>query len=274
MMDTKLIDSCPEDAARTLAAFAAAEEGIDTYLLIDTALAPTACARVLRRRPALASTLVFEGRYAVEALVDLSPRLLALPENADEHEAFFDDWLQRTRGLPMLSVIQSVLTLPALNAHLQAQLEAVDSHDRAYVLRWADTRSLSLLRDIFTPAQQARWMADITAWAWFDRAGAWTVMDGIPVVVDAVSTRPYRLDERQMEVIQASAMADTLLAYLHDNRQGLQIRGSLSSIHARILAQVERLRAQGDTLPTPAEATRHAVRDLLAAELIERGEIA
>lgn len=261
-MNHMLIDAYPEDAVTTLLAFVA---GQSAYLLIDQAQATAECAYVLRALPAVAFTRIFEGRYAGDDVADVSPLLLALPNTDAEREAFIRRWLRITTGLPMLSAIKTDQPLPVVNRHFQNQLEAAGPDDTAYILRWADTRCLALLRDVLTQSQQLRLMSTLTAWAWFDRGGHWVVMQGEPDSAEPTreATEPYRLDDAQIQAIQDASLADTLLRHLYHSRQGLVFRVTPSRVHASIEQTLMQLRDEYGALPPIAACSRPVVQALL-----------
>lgn len=269
-MERGLVNAYPDDAIGTCIAFAAIGTA---YLLVDQAMAPDACARLLRSRTATPSVRIFEGCYAGEDVNAVSPLLLAVPGEPAERENCIRRWLRVTDGLPMLSVIKSEQPLSAVNRHLQAQLEADDPDGTAYVLRWADIRSLTLLRAVLTDAQRARLMSGMRAWGWFGRDGTWTVMDA-PITSEAhtdATAEPYHLDAAQMDRIRAASMADSLLRYLCGTRQHVRVLATPARVHACIGVVLERLRGETGALPSVGECCRSAVAQLLSEGLVETG---
>nr|WP_269823228.1 DUF4123 domain-containing protein [Variovorax sp. IB41] len=211
------------------------------YALLDMAFAPELAPQLKQVASEQSRVSLYADLYSGPGLDAIAPVLLVLPANNDDRLSLLQRLLRLTSGKPMLSIIASDLPVEALALHLQQQMEAVTSDEKAWMLRLADTRSLHSLLEVFTPSQRERLLAGMSCWHYLGRDGKLVSVPG--TFSNTVSdTKPYELDNRQHQRLQRIALPDTLLFNIV-RRPDLfgQLHGQVSIAHACIEDALKRL---------------------------------
>ncbi|MDP9994645.1 hypothetical protein J2W28_005182 [Variovorax boronicumulans] len=216
------------------------------YALLDMAFASELAPQFKQAISEQSCVSLYADLYSGPDLDAIAPVLLALPSNDDDRLSLVQRLLHLTSGKPMLSIIASDLPVEALARHLQQQMEAVTSDERAWMLRFADTRSLHSLLEVFAPIQRERLMAGMSYWHYFGRDGQLVSVPGTSSHTMS-DTKPYELDDRQYQRLQRIALPDALLFNIV-RRPDLfgQLHGRVSTAHACIEEALKRLTAPVD----------------------------
>jgi hypothetical protein len=216
------------------------------YALLDMAFAPELASQLKQATSEQSHVSLYADLYSGPGLDAIAPVLLVLPANDDDRLSLVQRLLRLTSGKPMLSIIVSDLPIKALALHLQQQMEAVTSDEKAWMLRLADTRSLHSLLEVFTPFQRERLLAGIKHWHYLGRDGQIGSVSGTPLQVEP-DIKPYELDGHQHQRLQRLALPDALLFNI-ERRPDLfgQLHGRVSVAHACIKDALERMIATTD----------------------------
>ena len=146
--------------------------------------------------------------HADEETFALSPLLV---EYRPEHERTWLSLLQRTDGLPALSLIVTPESLSQL-AHRLGPWCIVDADGQPLALSFADTRVLPGLIATLTPGQWRQLCGPTRVWQYVARDGGWQALpvpDRAELAADNVV-----LDARQCAALIAAAEPDHLLFQL------------------------------------------------------------
>ena len=211
------------------------------YALLDMAFAPELASQLKQMVSVHPLVHLYADLYTGPGLDAIAPILLVLPANDHDRLPLLQRLLRLTSGKPMLSIIASEMPVEAFALHLQQQMEAVTSDEKAWVLRLADTRSLHTLLKVFTPIQRERLLAGIGHWYYLGRDGQLVSVSGTaPQAVPDIE--PYELEDRQHQQLQRLALSDALLFNIV-RRPDLfgQLHGRVSVAHACIEAALERM---------------------------------
>lgn len=126
------------------------------YALVDMGFSPTLREALAALNPDGAVIALYEGVYDGDGLLEISPCVTPLPDDAAHRAEVCAGLLRETDGRPMLSVLRAAHGLDALVAHLRGQMEARAADDEAFLVRFADTRCVPTWAGVLTPAQRAR----------------------------------------------------------------------------------------------------------------------
>ncbi len=205
-----------------------AQEPLDAQAMIDT-LAPLVDANGPLHWALLVDTVFDEGRQtrpaapdlvncfaeaggALADLASIAPCLVPL-ETSNEGPRRLTEWVHHAGARPMLGVLASRIDPYALARHW-APLHLVHMRDgERLLLRWADTRTASLLPQLLTRAQWQGLTAPLAHWFTFDRQGqpvrcAPQPGDAGPPVEAAPA--PWHFDDGQLQQCLDHAEADAL----------------------------------------------------------------
>lgn len=184
------------------------------YLLLDGAMTPDS----LSKKVVLADNKVewCEPLLGVENLRMLSPFLI------DLHKVFqIGGVLQKSltdvvNACPMhlhVSYFESDLAFAQMNNHLSEFIFFSDQDMQTYGLRFADCRISSLLPQVLTTQQWARFTGPMTTWKIHTRKGE---LIALPVNTSEGSPEDgyvFSLDENQIDELVQASEADALLAH-------------------------------------------------------------
>ncbi|MGJ7604395.1 DUF4123 domain-containing protein [Variovorax sp. LT1R20] len=238
----ELIDPPQHDSASLIQEQLAIEPiASGTYALLDMAFAPELASQLKQAPSEQPCVSLYANLYSGLGLDAIAPTLLVLPAKDSERLSLLQRLLRLTSGKPMLSIIASDLPFEMLALHLQQQMEAVTSDEKAWMLRLADTRSLHALLEVFTPLQRERLLAGMRCWHYPGRDGRLVSVPGTSSQT-ASSTKPYELDNHQHQRLQRMALPDALLFNIV-RRPDLfgQLHGRVSIAHACIEDALKRL---------------------------------
>lgn len=126
------------------------------YALLDMGFSPLLRDALAVLNPNGAVVALYEGVYDGEGLMEISPCLMSLPDDAQPREEVCAALLRETDGRPMLSLLRAAHGIDALVAHLRGQMEARAEDDEAFLVRLADTRCVPTWAGVLTPAQRNR----------------------------------------------------------------------------------------------------------------------
>lgn len=156
---------------------------------------------------------LYEGFYSGDGLERVDPFLVRIHDRGEV--ALLSESLA---GVPALSFIGTVLDPESMKEHLRNLLEARSADDQVFLLRWADTRALRAIRDVFHEEQWMKVMAGLSAWWSFDRNGTPICFSNDSNASDGGgSTSKLQLDQNQMKRFEAAMAADLMLGFIRDH---------------------------------------------------------
>lgn len=258
------VDHYPESAPELLLS---ALPAADVYVLVDKAFDTSFVQRLQRRFPPVLQQSLYDGRYDGPGLAEIAPVLLRVPDTDEERLEFLTFALRETSGKPMLTFLHSREPGRDPAAHLKNQMEAVDSEGKAFLIRFADTRSLDALLRVFDEAQRQRFLGNLLWW-YFQRDGSLQSVCNAAEVSEDVSDAPYVCSALQMRNHDTLARPDGLLRFIrtHPHIFG-KLVGSPSEGHECIRAALASLSA--DDEEHDATMIRLATNALNQARLLQ-----
>lgn len=150
-------------------------------------------------------------------------------------------------------------------AHLQDQMEALDHEAEAFLIRFADTRSLDALLQVFDDAQRERFLNGLQCWWYFLRDGS---LQRVGRTGDGSAERtdePYVFSQAQMDCFDALARPDGLLRLIQTNAHWFEpLAGTPSQAYGCIRTALE-------TTSFNAAAHDAAVFRVVVGALIDAG---
>ncbi|ATA51930.1 hypothetical protein CKY39_00820 [Variovorax boronicumulans] len=225
--------------ARKLAA------GARLYAMVDAAFDEQGVAEHLQRQQGDAISL-YAGTD-LEEHAEVSPWLLELSSDDPDALACEVKELADLRGTrPMLSFIATARSLPALQHHFRPFLRAVVDDDLLLLLRFADTRIVEVLGDVFTPQQSNAFLpGDIGIWLPRRRHGDSASSPIDPARPHVSLVGPVTFDAKQFASLLEAGEPDLVIHNLtRSNAQrfnGVQP----SKVYDFIAGQLQRARAHG-----------------------------
>lgn len=216
------------------------------YALIDTAFDETACANYLAGRADGDRLSLYEG-LMLEELGTISPWLVRLDSASRETLTQELEALRVLRGnRPMLSFVASALNLPALQRHFKPFVQVVIQDDLPLFMRFADTRIIDPLFEVFTAAQKAAFVPSDMG-LWFPRRLSGSVGGVLPKAFrpDATAFKQLHLDGRQFGQLIDAGDADLIVMALTTTDPLRFAEARPSDVHAFMTQQIERARAHG-----------------------------
>ncbi|MDR2000889.1 MAG: DUF4123 domain-containing protein [Zoogloeaceae bacterium] len=272
MKNIAWVDVPTEAALRIMqeaVARACAKVGRQAYALLDMSFADAPPPLSGLAEPERVHSL-YKDRYSAEGLERVDPLLIEL---GPEPSRAIADLAQWCAARPMLSVIVSPLKADRLLEHLRAQTVATDSTGERYLLRWADTRCLPMLHEVFDAEQNGRLLRGIDVWWHFDRMGEARVISDAPDLPAkkrnaalAGLEKPYRLSTAQKDRLLALSLPDTVLSFIADRPHLYgRLRGAVSARHRAVSHAL----AAQENGAHQAESLRLAIGALDADGLLE-----
>ncbi|WP_425953217.1 DUF4123 domain-containing protein [Ralstonia pseudosolanacearum] len=258
------VDHYPDNALEQLLS---ALPAADVYVLVDKAFQTGFVQRLQRRFPLVLQQSLYDGRYDGPRLAEIAPVLLRMPDTGVERREFLTFALRETSGKPMLTFLHSheIGGNPAV--HLKNQMEAVDSEGKAFLIRFADTRSLDTLLQVFDEDQRQRFLGSLQWW-YFRRDGSLqSICNAVEAPEDA-GDAPYAFSALQMRDHDTRARPDGLLRFIqtHPHIFG-KLLGSPSERYQCIQAALASLSADDDE--HDARMIRLATNALNQARLLQ-----
>lgn len=253
------VDDFPDTALEQLLGVLPGE---DAHALVDNAFDTGFALRMHTRFPELQPQSLYAGRYDGPGLTEIAPSVLRIPDDESRRREFLEFALRETSGKPMLSFLHCTESLQGPFLHLRNQMEAVDQEGTAFLVRFADTRTLDMLLQVFDGAQRERFLGTMQWW-YFRRDGALQEMSntGASDQTDA----PYVFSQEQMERFNSLARPDGMLRLVQTSEHWLgPLVGEPSKAHACI-------RAALDSGGVDAQAHDASVLRLVAGALTEAG---
>lgn len=198
--------------------------------------------------------------YADDALTTVSPTLLAMrpqaPHAAADPEALAQGvrrLLRHCQGRPMLSLLQTRLSLPELAKAWQGVRWVKTADGQRFLLRMADTRVLVTLPSCLAPAQWARVCRPVLAWHVVNRLGDWQALPippspmlAEPDTIQVGSEAPFEIDDDELGRLLDAAQPDALIHALHrDVPDVLPQATDRAKVHAWVSAACELARQHG-----------------------------
>lgn len=242
------------------------------YALVDMGFSPSLREALAALNPDGAVVALYEGVYDGDGLLEISPCVTPLPDDAAHRADVCAGLLRETDGRPMLSVLRAAHGLDALVAHLRGQMEARAGDDEAFLVRLADTRCVPAWVDVLAPAQRDRFFAGIDAWWLFDRAASLVELDVVPagngIAAGDDDGEPYRLDGDQIAALRQASKIDTLLFHV---RQRPESFGRLTATPSQAYACVSEAWAKEGV--SPSAGARAALDALEAAGWLVPAEV-
>ena len=182
------------------------------FALIDIAQIPKAAKLLHHAAPGAPHRLLFADNFAKTALA-LSPVLVELdaePETATQQIIALD---AVCRQLPVMSLLQSAMTLDQLDAHLQSLL-LIESDGMRYLLRLADTQMVRAADSIFQPQQRSRFYMGLTAWLTVDHHGSMDDLCAHPQTQPTTEDLPLQLDAAQADALLTAVIVPTVASQI------------------------------------------------------------
>lgn len=227
----QLIDRYPQSWKESLIIDqASTEQDTSSFLVVDSAFDPRWYWWL--RSPAAASTVwtpLFPGTPGRDdRVLEVSPLLIHYSPGATLPTALLD----RSEGLPMLSMIRTSETIDVLGLRLRAWcLIGVDQ--QRFNLRWADTRRLPAIVSALDEVQHAQFFGPLTAWRYIDRNGQWASLP-LPTRSTPPATA-VELTDDQFSRLVADSEADETIALLFDKNPTLLSSLRPSERYARVM---------------------------------------
>ncbi|MGS0743637.1 DUF4123 domain-containing protein [Glaciimonas sp. GG7] len=220
----------------TLADYASRHDNLFTYLLVDGTFDDDLAADLWKYSQDPATDIVsLYDRTALAELEECAPFLLPISAT------WCDLLLQRSEGVPMLSFLQSPLTLQSLQRHFAAFLQVRTPSDgmRCW-LRFADTVCSQNILRILDDAQRSAFCSGFTAWHIINREGTLNSIDGscmdaatyIPSIVFAENA--IDITDEQFGLLIESGEADYLLCNLGEKAPAIIADRKASALYAMI----------------------------------------
>lgn len=207
--------------------------GCNSFALLDMAFAPSLQKPLAKLTAHGEQRALFAGKYQGKGLDDLSPILLRMPDTTEARANVLAILKRHCDGKPMFSLILSEQSLSWLTAHLQAQMEAVNSHGEAFLLRLADTRAMAALFGVFSDEQRMRLLGGIRQWCFLDRNGEPRIHEGSALPDSDPDTLPYLIEDQQRETLNRLALPDALLFQIRSRSRAFgTLTGRPSLVHA------------------------------------------
>lgn len=197
-----------------------AASSLTQYALIDTAFDPNLVAKYKRHIPDIQIYEFYAGT-GLDQLKEISPCLIVLPNDDSQRIKAIKTLLLFADGKPMLSFLVSDLAGEQLVLHLQSILEVETSDGQHLVLRFADTRVISVLIKVLDQSQRQSIFAPIINWWLIGRAGKLECLDWKKdKVLDSkysISSKPFSrllLSDEQFEFLLDAAESDAIIEQL------------------------------------------------------------
>lgn len=258
------IDDFPDGALERLLA---ALPEVNVYALIDNAFDTGLAKRLYSRFPTLQPQSLYAGRYEGPGLAEIAPSIIRIPDHSIERRAFLDIALRETSGNPMLSFLQSSVSTCDPYAHLINQMKAVDPDGEMFLIRFADTRALDMLLQVFDDAQRTRFLGSLQWW-YFSRDGALQHVGTTDARALEPTDAPYVFTRHQMARFAALARPDGVLRLIQANAHWFgTLVGTPSQAHACIRSVFESFDAT--EVEHDAKAFRLVAHALTEAGLLE-----
>lgn len=165
----------------------------------------------LRMADATETALYHQGTF--EALLSVSPVLIALPNDASALDERLKRLVRHCKGRPMLCVLKAACPATQLRDDWQHLLAVETGEQERFLLRFADTRVLPTLALIDTIWN--RLAAPVLAWWIVGRNGQW---QPLPQPATRIyDHEPLTIDEGAYARLISSGCADAMAAYLDEH---------------------------------------------------------
>ncbi|WP_211453413.1 DUF4123 domain-containing protein [Collimonas antrihumi] len=160
--------------------------------------------------------------------------------------------LAASEGKPMFSILQSPLTIDALQRHFAAFLQIRTTSDGLCMLvRFADTMCSQNMLNMFNDAQRSAFCSGFTAWHLINRKGTLTTIDG--TCLDATAYTPPVIGEdnaiditdRQYVGLIDSSEADFILCNFAETVPQIVVGRTASTLYTMIAGLLKEMDLRG-----------------------------
>jgi hypothetical protein len=193
------------------------EQGLQPYLLIDTAQVPKSHLKLSRWKIPYVS--LFE-QTPEQNLVEIAPLLIPMGPLSIEAATKICKWaVDIAYGAPCLCWMSSALSAQALAEHLRKFHTVGVSDQQTMMLRWYDTRILPVWMACLSPVQATQFTAGMHSLQYVDRFGAPCVLHEVEQVGELPETPLFgqplvQLTNRQYGMLVDASDTDVLVAHL------------------------------------------------------------
>lgn len=197
-------------AIDTLSVLTAAQPGLHWAALIDSAFDYPASETL----PYAAGSINCYLANEFEGLQKAAPLLVTIP-GEQRSNAHLRDILRHCAARPMISFIASRIPLSELSEHWRSLHRVSIVDEQRMLLRFADTRVLSVLPDILTPSQWLSYSAPLDKWLVLERTGAFTEIALAPA--GTLPDQDIKLSEHQVDALLAASQPDAIIELLKNS---------------------------------------------------------
>lgn len=193
------------------------EQGLQPYLLIDTAQVPDSQRKLERWN--LPYISLFE-HTPEQSLIEIAPLLIPLVYLPVELTRTVCDWaMDLAYGAPWLCWMSSRLAAEELAEHLRKFHTVGLNEGDTMIMRWYDTRILPVWMACLSPVQVTQFTAGILALQYVDRFGAVSVLHDAEPVGALPATPPFgqpliHLTDQQFGMLVDASDTDLLISHL------------------------------------------------------------
>ena len=194
-------------AIDTLGMLTAVQPSLHWAALIDSAFDYPASETV----PYAAGSINCYSANEFEGLQKAAPLLVPIPVD-QRSDAHLRSILFHCAARPMISFVASRVPLAELSKHWRSlhRVNVVD--DQKMLLRFADTRVLSVLPEILTPSQWLSYSAPLVCWLVLERTGTFTEIPLAPA--GALPDQDIKLSGPQVDALLMASQPDAIIELL------------------------------------------------------------
>lgn len=197
-------------AIDTLGMLTAAQSGLHWAALIDSAFDYPASETL----PYAAGSINCYSTNEFEGLQKAAPLLMPIPSH-QRSDAHLRGILRHCAARPMVSFVASRIPLAELSEHWRSLHRVSVVDEQKMLLRFADTRVLSVLPEILTPSQWLSYSAPLASWLVLERTGTFTEIALAPA--GALPDQEIKLSEYQVDALLAASQPDAIIELLKNS---------------------------------------------------------
>lgn len=193
-------------AIKSLDAFAAAQPELQWGALVDSAFDYPASEDL----PYVSGSINCYLMPGLSGLQKAAPRLVPIDIRGDK--SHLRAVLQHCQARPMISILGSRIPLAALSDYWQPIYKVAVADHQGMLLRFGDTRVLSVLPGILLPAQWFSIAAPLAHWLVLDREGRFAPL---PIASgETGSDRSIKLSQQQIDSLLSASQPDAIIDLL------------------------------------------------------------